>query len=68
MKVRAIGPGQYQVMINRGDVFDIPEELFSAVWMEKVAEPTPVPETQDEKDKREWLENEKKASDEAKGE
>ena len=64
MIVRAKSPGAYQCMRSAGDVFEIPDELFSPVWMEKVVEP----ETQDEKDKREWLENEKKASDEAKGE
>jgi len=67
MKVKAIGPGQYIVMRDAGDVFDIPDDLFSKVWMEKVVEPV-VPETQEEKDKREWLENEKKAADAAKGE
>ena len=40
MKVRAIGPGQYDNdMKNRGDVFEIKDEVFTPVWMEKYVEP-----------------------------
>ena len=39
MKVRATNPGQYDNnMKNKGDVFDIKDDFFTPVWMEKVEE------------------------------
>lgn len=39
MKVKAIGVGQYNGrLIERGEVFEIQDHLFSRRWMEKISE------------------------------
>ena len=41
MTAQATAPGVYQVMHNAGDIFEVPDELFSSVWMQEIADPTP---------------------------
>lgn len=41
MKVRATQLGYYKVLRQPGDVFEVPDQLFSKNWMERVPDAKP---------------------------
>lgn len=51
VKVRATQPGHYKRLRQVGETFNIPENLFSKTWMEKVEEkskPGPKPKPKED--------------------
>lgn len=43
MLVRATGRGFYHWIRNRGDEFEIPDDLFEPTWQEKLVAEAPAP-------------------------